>query len=79
MWLMKETSVFRLGLPLALVLLDNRFLSLSFFFFFPFDVQVLEKALEVWNLKIIPITNPEVRAVRQNPLYVIETLFISFF
>eukprot|EP00039_Didymoeca_costata_P001692 m.54333 g.54333 ORF g.54333 m.54333 type:complete len:244 (-) comp10918_c0_seq2:49-780(-) len=32
-----------------------------------FSSQVLSKALEVWNLEMIPVTNPAVATVRSNP------------
>jgi len=39
-----------------------------------YSVQVVAKALEVWNLEPIPITNPEMAETKKNPLQ--ETAFI---
>ncbi|KAL6078966.1 ubiquitinyl hydrolase 1 [Balamuthia mandrillaris] len=39
-----------------------------------YSVQVIQKALEVWNLKCVPLASPEMVASRQNPL--IEQAFI---
>ncbi|GAX83862.1 hypothetical protein CEUSTIGMA_g11287.t1 [Chlamydomonas eustigma] len=32
-----------------------------------FSIQVLQKALEVWNLQVIPFDHPEVKAAKQEP------------
>ncbi len=34
-----------------------------------YSVQVIQEALKVWNLNLVPLTSPEMAAVKQDPLY----------
>ncbi len=33
-----------------------------------YSVQVIQEALKVWNLTLVPLTNPEMTAAKQNPM-----------